>query len=199
MCGRFALKAPPRTIQEHFLLPETIELPPRYNIAPSQDIAVVRKLPGKNFRQLDMLRWGLVPHWAKDMKIGYKMINARGETLAQKPSFRAAFKKRRCLIVADGFYEWKNGPDGKVPHYIHATDGKPFGVAGLWERKRIPDGIHFSFTLLTKAADSKKAVRWESHGDGEFTITEAEKDGRGTVITLELKKKEEGEQDFTDE
>jgi putative SOS response-associated peptidase YedK len=150
MCGRFALKAPPRTIQEHFHLPETIDLPPRYNIAPSQNIAVVRKLPQNEFRQLDMLRWGLIPHWAKDMKIGYKMINARGETLAQKPSFRAAFKKRRCLVVADGFYEWKHSGSSKQPYYVHFKDNSVFAFAGLWESWNNHDGnIIESCTIIT--------------------------------------------------
>ena len=154
MCGRFALKAPPRTIQEHFYLPETIELPPRYNIAPSQAIAVVRCLQGEKTRQLDLLRWGLIPHWAKDMKIGYKMINARSETLAQKPSFRAAFKKRRCLIVADGFYEWKHAGRIKEPFYVQLENGAVFGFAGLWESWKSPDGnIVESCTVITTSAN----------------------------------------------
>jgi putative SOS response-associated peptidase YedK len=154
MCGRFALKAPPRTIQEHFHLPETLELSPRYNIAPSQAIAVVRCLQGEKTRQLDMLRWGLIPHWAKDMKIGYKMINARSETLAQKPSFRAAFKKRRCLIVADGFFEWKHAGKIKEPFYVQLRNGAVFGFAGLWESWKSPDGnIVESCTVITTPAN----------------------------------------------
>jgi len=154
MCGRFALKAPPRTIQEHFHLPETIELSPRFNIAPSQTIAVVRCLQGEKTRQLVMLRWGLIPPWAKDMKIGYKMINARSETLAQKPSFRAAFKKRRCLIVADGFYEWKHAGRIKEPFYVQLENGAVFGFAGLWESWKSPDGnIVESCTVITTSAN----------------------------------------------
>ena len=154
MCGRFALKAPPRTIQEHFHLPETLELSPRYNIAPSQAIAVVRSLQGEKNRHLDLLRWGLIPHWAKDMKIGYKMINARSETLAQKPSFRAAFKKRRCLIVADGFYEWKHAGRIKEPFYVQLENGAVFGFAGLWESWKSPDGnIVESCTVITTSAN----------------------------------------------
>jgi len=150
MCGRFALKTPPRSIQEHFHLPETVNLSPRYNIAPSQEIAVVRHLTGKSFRQLDMLRWGLIPHWAKDMKIGYKMINARSETLAQKPSFRSAFKKRRCLIAADGFYEWKHSESTKQPYYAHLKDNSVFGFAGLWESWNSPEGSTVeSCTIIT--------------------------------------------------
>lgn len=154
MCGRFALKAPPRTIQEHFQLPETIELPKRYNIAPSQNIAVVRSLPGQGARQLDMLRWGLVPSWAKDLKIGYKMINARSETLAQKPSFRAPFKNKRCLIVADGFYEWKRSGKVKQPYYIHLAGNSVLAFAGLWESWHSPDGqIIESCTIITTIAN----------------------------------------------
>ena len=150
MCGRFALKAPPRTIQKHFHLSETVTLSPRYNIAPSQTIAVVRHLQGKNARQLDMLRWGLIPGWAKDEKIGYKTINARAETLAQKPSFRAAFKKRRCLIAADGLYEWKHAGKIKQPFYIHLIDNSVFAFAGLWESWHSPEGSTIeSCTIIT--------------------------------------------------
>jgi putative SOS response-associated peptidase YedK len=154
MCGRFALKTPPRSIQEHFHLPETVNLSPRYNIAPSQAIAVVRHLPGKRFPQQDMLRWGLIPHWAKDMKISYKMINARAETLAQKPSFREAFKKRRCMIAADGFYEWKHSGKAKQPIYVQMKNGAVFGIAGLWESWNSPEGnIVESCTIVTTSAN----------------------------------------------
>ena len=150
MCGRFALKTPPRSIQEHFHLPETIHLSPRYNIAPSQAIAAVRHLPGKPFRQLDMLHWGLIPHWSKDMKIGNKMINARAETLAQKPSFHTPFKKRRCLIIADGFYEWKHSGKAKQPIYVHMKNGAIFGFAGLWDSWHNADGSSVeSCTIIT--------------------------------------------------
>lgn len=150
MCGRFALKAPPKSIQEHFSLPETVVLPPRYNIAPSQQVAVVRQLPERPSRQLDMLRWGLIPHWAKDMKIGYKMINARAETLPLKPSFRTAYKKQRCLIAADGFYEWKKSDKTKQPYFVQLKNGSIFGFAGLWESWNGPDGsIVDSCTIIT--------------------------------------------------
>ncbi len=150
MCGRFALKAPPRSIQEHFHIPETVVLSPRYNIAPSQEVAVVRHLQGNNSRQLDMLRWGLIPDWAKDMKIGYKMINGRAETLAQKPSFRVAFKKRRCLIAADGFYEWQHKGKARQPFFVQLKTGVVFGFAGLWESWRSPDGSTVeSCTIIT--------------------------------------------------
>jgi len=150
MCGRFALKAPPRTIQEHFQLPETVDLAPRYNIAPSQAVAVVRQLPGKSSRQLDMLHWGFIPFWAKDMKIAYRMINARAETLVQKPAFRAAFKKRRCLIAADGFYEWAHSGKAKQPFYIRLKKEGILSFAGLWESWNSPYGsIIESCTIIT--------------------------------------------------
>jgi len=150
MCGRFALKAPPRSIQEHFHLPETDNLSPRYNIAPSQAVAVARQLTGQSFRQLDLLRWGLIPGLARDIKIGYKLINARPETLAQKPSYRAAFKKRRCLIAADGFYEWKHSGKAKQPFYLHLKNDAVFGFAGLWEAWRSAEGnMVESCTIIT--------------------------------------------------
>jgi putative SOS response-associated peptidase YedK len=109
------------------------ELKPRFNIAPTQTIPVVRT--GKEAeRECSMVRWGLVPSWAKDEKMGARMINARGETVAEKPSFRSAVKSRRCLIPADGFYEWVQTGDGKQPHFIHFSDARPFAFAGLWER-----------------------------------------------------------------
>jgi putative SOS response-associated peptidase YedK len=115
-------------------LDELPDLPPRYNIAPSQDIAAVRISPKTEKRELALLHWGLIPFWADDPKVGYRTINARAETVATKPAFREAFCKRRCLVVADGFYEWKktNGP--KQPYFIHVKGGEPFAFAGLWER-----------------------------------------------------------------
>jgi putative SOS response-associated peptidase YedK len=106
---------------------------PRFNVAPTQQVGVVRQPAGQ--RELVFMQWGLVPRWAKDPKIGSQMINARAETAAEKPAFRDAFRKRRCLVVTDGFYEWKKtGGKVKQPYYIHTKDGKPFGFAGLWER-----------------------------------------------------------------
>jgi len=121
----------------------------RYNIAPSQPIAVVPN-DGKN--QVEFFRWGLVPSWAKDESIGNRLINARGESLAQKPMFRTALKRRRCLIPADGFYEWKKSPDGKTktPMYIRMKGGRPFAFAGLWDRWTSPDGSELlSCTIIT--------------------------------------------------
>lgn len=132
MCGRFALKAPPAELVTRFDLAACADFGPRYNIPPGTDIPVIRQSP-EGERVLHLLRWGLIPHWSKDTSIGAKLNNARGETVAQKPSFRDAFKRRRCLIPADGFYEWK--PDGtyKQPYYISLKSGEPMAMAGLWE------------------------------------------------------------------
>ena len=155
MCGRFALGWPSKNVKEHFHLPEVPKLVPRYNIAPSQDVAVIRHLTEDRPRQLDMLHWGLIPHWAKDRKIGYKMINARAETLAEKPSFRTAFKKRRCLIAADGFYEWLHSGKIKQPYHIKLKDGNLFGFAGLWESWHDPEGGRLeSCTIITTGANA---------------------------------------------
>lgn len=130
-------------------LPEAPELPPRYNIAPTQSVAVVRAQLGGG-RRLDMLRWGLVPPWVKDLKQAPMLVNARVETVMEKPSFRGAFRARRCLIPADGFYEWKTVGGKKQPMYFSMKDGASFALAGLWERWEGPQGAHLeSFTLLT--------------------------------------------------
>jgi len=140
MCGRFALTAPASAIAEIFQVDVLPEVLPRYNVAPSQQIAaLVRDAEG--MRRMTTFRWGLIPSWAKDPKIAYKMINARSETASSKPSFRAAFKRRRCLILADGFYEWtRRSKTDKVPHLIQLSDGRPFAMAGLWERWISPEG-----------------------------------------------------------
>ena len=150
MCGRFTLTADPNDLREAFPwvnIPEGVG--PRYNIAPSQPVAVIPN-DGKN--QLDFFLWGLIPSWAKDPAIGNQMINARAETLSVKPSFRAAFRRRRCLIPASGFFEWKQEPGrkAKTPMYIRLKSGKPFALAGLWERWDAPDGSTiFSCTIVT--------------------------------------------------
>src|SRR5688500_7056468 len=134
MCGRFTLRTPQSVLIEHFRLNSIPLLVPRYNIAPPQQIGVVRE-PAPQKREVVSMQWGLVPRWAKDRKIGSQLINARAETAAEKPSFPDAFKRRRCLIVADGFYEWqKTGGKTKQPYYIRMKDNRPFGFAGLWER-----------------------------------------------------------------
>ncbi len=132
MCGRFAFYSPTEATAALFGVSAFPEVKPRYNIAPTQDIAVVR-VGADDSRELTMLRWGLVPFWAKEPSIGNRMINARAETVAEKPSFRAAYRHRRCLILADGFYEWRKETDGKTPYYISLASGEPFAFAGLWE------------------------------------------------------------------
>ncbi len=150
MCGRFTLIAPGEVVAELFDLPETPRLAPRYNIAPTQPVAAVRYNRDKNQRELTHLHWGLIPRWAKDPKIGSRMINARSETAAEKPSFRSAFKYRRCLVPTDGFYEWQKVDGGKQPVLIHMKDERPFAIAGLWEHWQSPDGSEIeSVTLLT--------------------------------------------------
>jgi putative SOS response-associated peptidase YedK len=144
MCGRFTLRAPASLVAEQFALFDVPPLGPRYNIAPTQPVAVVRpagagveKVTGTSSaasrRQLAWLRWGLVPSWAQDPAIGNRLINARADTAATKPAFRAAMRRRRCLIVADGFYEWQRTGTRKQPYFIRMRDDRPFGFAGLWE------------------------------------------------------------------
>lgn len=135
MCGRFAFYSPAEATAALFgvdSVPSGLTLGQRYNIAPTQDIAAIRQRAGEE-PELVLLRWGLVPFWAKDPTTGNRMINARAETLAAKPAFRNAFRERRCLVLADGFYEWRTEPGGKTPYYISLAGGKPFALAGLWE------------------------------------------------------------------
>jgi putative SOS response-associated peptidase YedK len=150
MCGRFTLATPDQDLAVQFNLPEVPDVTPRYNIAPTQPVGVVRVPAVDSDRELVMVHWGLIPFWAKDPKIGARMINARAETVAEKPAFRTAFRRRRCLVPADGFYEWQKQNGSKQPYYIHMTDGKPFAFAGLWERWKGPDDtVIDSCTLLT--------------------------------------------------
>ena len=152
MCGRFAQISPSSELENIFEVTGTFELPPRYNIAPSQDVAVVRLIDQQ--RQLSSLRWGLIPAWAKDATIGYKMFNARSETAHEKPSFRAAFKSRRCLVPASGFYEWDKVGKTKQPYYISRRDQQPLAFAGLWEEwtDRSSGEIISTCTILTTTA-----------------------------------------------
>jgi putative SOS response-associated peptidase YedK len=150
MCGRFTLFDSADSVAERFGLPDTPSLSPRYNIAPSQTVAAVRIPPGGGARELVWLRWGLVPSWAKDPAIGNRMINARAETVADKPSFRSAIRRRRCLVPADGFYEWKRVNGRKQPYYIRLGDGGIFAFAGLWESWERPEHASVeSCTILT--------------------------------------------------
>lgn len=152
MCGRFALYADYGALLERFEIEEAAldqaSYEENYNVAPSQQIVAVINDGERN--RLGTLRWGLIPSWAKDEKIGYKMINARAETAAEKPSFRSAFKKKRCLIPANAFYEWKKGQDGKTPMLIHLEGDELFAFAGLWESWESPEGeVVHSCTILT--------------------------------------------------
>jgi putative SOS response-associated peptidase YedK len=153
MCGRYTLSTPAGRLAEEFRLDDAVEIPPSYNVAPTQQVAAVLEEEGK--RRLEMLRWGLVPSWADDPEIGARMINARSETAAEKPSFRSAFRRRRCLIAADGFYEWKRENGSKQPYYFHMREDRPFAFAGLWESwEKDGDGALRSCAILTTRANS---------------------------------------------
>jgi putative SOS response-associated peptidase YedK len=147
MCGRYTLATPAGRLAEQFgIAGSSVELPPSYNVAPTQGVAAVVEEGGQ--RRLEVLRWGLIPPWADDPQIGSRMINARSETAPGKPSFRRAFRERRCLIPADGFYEWRRTNGAKQPYFIHMEGGGPFAFAGLWES-------------------------WSKGGEGEVRTTEA--------------------------
>lgn len=148
MCGRYTLTKSGEAIARTFGLQSTPTPTPRYNIAPTQPVSAITEESGQ--REYRIFQWGLVPSWAKDPGIGSRMINARSETAAEKPSFRAAFKRRRCLVVADGFYEWKRAGAKKQPYYIQMSDRTLFGMAGLWEAWESGDGSYLeSCTILT--------------------------------------------------
>jgi putative SOS response-associated peptidase YedK len=153
MCGRFTFNIPPELLAELFGLPEPPAIVPRYNIAPTQMVPVVRQHPdGQN--RLDLLRWGLIPSWAKDLSVGARMINARSETLTEKPAFRQAAKYRRCLVPASSFFEWKTQGKAKQPWLIRLRDGSPMVFAGLWETWKSPGGeVIESCSILTTAAN----------------------------------------------
>jgi putative SOS response-associated peptidase YedK len=160
MCGRYLLKAPADVLRRAFGFVEQPNLMPRYNIAPTQDAAVIReRREPKGERTLQLLRWGLSPSWAEDMKGGAKLINARAEGIAERPSFREAFRRRRCLVPADGFYEWRTEGRLKQPYLIQRRDRAPIAFAGLWERwvpkTQPPEPAYIdSFTIVTTAANA---------------------------------------------
>lgn len=163
MCGRFTLTVSPQLIEEAFGLfdglPEAIQ--PRYNIAPTQTVLALRRTEPAGTPTYCELRWGLVPSWADDLAIGNRMINARSEGIADKPSFRSAFKKRRCLVLADGFYEWQASAGGpktpKQPYHIHRPDRRPFAFAGLWESWSKGDQPVETCTIITTSANGQMA------------------------------------------
>ncbi|WP_373049262.1 SOS response-associated peptidase [Vulgatibacter sp.] len=150
MCGRFTLAVDAAELEAAFALASQVRLEPRYNIAPTQPVPAVRLGPGG--RELAELRWGLIPRWADDSKIGHRLINARAESVAEKPAFRDAFRHRRCVVPATGFYEWRKEGKRKLPYLVRRRDGAVFGIAGLWERWRGPTGPVESCTLLTRPA-----------------------------------------------
>ncbi len=154
MCGRFTLNQPVEALAKIFDVQQLPDLPAEYNIAPTQKVAIVLQNPESKKREFQQLHWGLIPSWAKDPGIGAKTINARAETVAEKPAFRSAFKHRRCLVLADGFYEWQRQQGKKQPFYFRLQDGQPFAFAGLWERWQSPSNEEItSCTILTTAAN----------------------------------------------
>jgi putative SOS response-associated peptidase YedK len=158
MCGRFAQCADADTLARQFELETVPALTPRYNVAPTQPVLAVR-IGDSGRRELTALRWGLVPSWSKGPDNRYSMINARAETVAEKPAYRAAFARRRCLIPADAFYEWRAGEHGKVPHAIRREDGAPFAMAGLWEHWTGADGSEIaSCTIIVTDANALLAL-----------------------------------------
>lgn len=156
MCGRFTLLAPIETICDEFEVANSYPLLQRFNIAPTQQVVAVRLASGTESRELVHLRWGLIPSWSQDPAIGNRLINARAETVAEKPSFRSAIKSRRCLIVADGFYEWEKKPAGKKqPILFRLKHQGLFAFAGLWERWSLdPENPVESCTIITTEANS---------------------------------------------
>ena len=158
MCGRFALTAPASSLVSIFDVDVLPKILPRYNIAPSQDIPAFLLRDGK--REASMLKWGLIPSWAKDKKIGWRTTNARSETASKKPAFRSSWTRRRCLVPMTGYYEWQTiAPKQKPPHLIDVDQGNPFAVAGLWARWSDPesDDVLETVTLLTTDANPSLA------------------------------------------
>lgn len=187
MCGRFTLSANAQRLRDSFPLFEIPDFAPRFNIAPTQQILVVKQDDGQAARGAFM-RWGLIPSWAKDMKIGASLINARADTVASKPAFRAAFKRRRCLVLADGFYEWHKNMAGqgtkapKQPFHIRMRDARPYAFAGLWERWAGAEPAIESCSIITTDAneilqplhdrmpvilDQRDHARWLDPGFGD--------------------------------
>lgn len=160
MCGRYLLQRPNAEVAQYFEVSGPVpNWPPSWNIAPTQSAPVVRRHPESGARHLDVLQWGLVPSWAKDATGAARLINARADGVAQKPSFRDAFRKRRCIVPMDGFYEWHAGPDGKQPYACALRDGAPMAAAGLWEGWKRPDGTWLrSYSVITTDSAGRQAV-----------------------------------------
>jgi putative SOS response-associated peptidase YedK len=164
MCGRYSITSAPEAIRAIFRYPERPDFPPRYNIAPTQPVPVVRLHEGE--RQFALMRWGLLPSWVKDPRTFSLLFNARGESVTEKPAFRAAMKRRRCLIPADGFYEWKAGGGRKQPYFIRARSGEPFAFAGQWETRTGPNGEEVDTAAIVTTA----ANRTLSHLHGRMPV-----------------------------
>lgn len=160
MCGRYVLYGPGEALIEGFSLADLPPFVPRYNIAPASVVLVVRDEPGTG-RVAEDMRWGLIPHWAREPSIGARLINARGETIADKPAFRQALRRSRCLIPANGFYEWRAPAAGdgtrKQPYYVHARDGGLLAMAGLYDRWQGPAGTIATCCIVTTAANATMA------------------------------------------
>src|ERR1035438_3063723 len=155
MCGRYRLSQRKQLIQEYFDTADEVDWEPRYNIAPSQSVGIIRQDRANPERRFSLARWGLIPYWAKDPGIGYQLINARSETVGSKPAFREAFQSRRCLIPADGFYEWKRAEKAKQPFHFGLHDGSLFAFAGLWDRWKDASGqLVQSCSILTTTPNS---------------------------------------------
>ncbi|NLO89899.1 MAG: SOS response-associated peptidase [Clostridia bacterium] len=161
MCGRFTLTIDREEFKRNFNYTlERFDYNPNYNIAPGQEVPVIYRMPGENEISVRKMRWGLVPRWAENKKLGYRLINARGETVDKKPAFRDAFSKRRCLVPADGFYEWRKNNGTKTPFRIMLPTGNPFAFAGLWEKWINPENEKeelYSFTIIT--TDAAASIR----------------------------------------
>ena len=187
MCGRYTLTLPLSNLVDTFQVPvPDFPFKPRFNIAPTQEAPVVAR--DSRGRRMGLLQWGLVPAWAENPSVGSRLINARSETVAEKPSFRSAFQRRRCIVPADGFFEWKKDEDRKTPFWVHRKDREPFGMAGLWEKWDPEEGDPlYTFTILTRDATPDlrdihprmplilPAARWDDWLD---TNTNAETLGR---------------------
>ncbi len=177
MCGRYTLTTPADVLADYFDLSEVPELQGRFNIAPTQEAPVVRAEREGGERILVPMKWGLVPYWADDPAIGNRMINARAETVAEKPSFRAAYRHRRCIVLADGFYEWQRDGNVKTPYFISLATGGPFAFAALWENwtdKETGESLQTTTLITTEANDFMKPLHHrmpvvlEANGAGEW-------------------------------
>jgi len=154
MCGRYCLSSAPEAIRALFRYPEQPNFPPRYNVAPTQPVPIVRMVEGR--RQFALVRWGLVPAWVEDPRAFSLLINARSESVNDKPAFKNAMKRRRCFFPADGFYEWKAGPTGKRPYFARPRAGSPIAFAGLWETWIGPNGEEMeTAAILTTTANAE--------------------------------------------